>query len=66
MQTLERSREAASRQGGVGTVLEDAGLLRTDSPGGDRAQEEQSDGKALKTRPRNSDLLWWATQNYCQ
>lgn len=43
-------------------MLEATGLVRTDSPRGDRAQEEHSDGKALKARQRNSDLLWWAKQ----
>lgn len=62
MQTPGRSGEAASRHGGVGTVLEATGLVRTDSPRGDRAQEEHSDGKALTARQRNSDLLWWAKQ----
>ena len=50
-------------QGDVGTVLGDTRVIRTESHGGDWVQEEQSDSKALKTRQRNSDLLWWAEQN---
>ena len=63
MQTRERSREAVQGQGDVGTVLGDTRVIRTESHGGDWVQEEQSDSKALETRQRNSDLLWWAEQN---